>query len=118
MSYDKEQNRIKVAKYRTRKGLKEAGYSGEEIDTIIQDTDWAVTTPVDILSEYIEESQGPQAVSARAGDNDWDSENEEEYVPARSRLSWVLPVIIAILYVAVTALRSKDQETAQGSAQQ
>lgn len=53
MSYDTEKNRQKVAKYRTRKGLRDAGYEEEDISAIISSIDWDVTTPIEVLQEYV-----------------------------------------------------------------
>jgi len=49
---DPEKNRMKVTKFRTRKGLKEAGYGDDEIKSIFAGIAWADVTPVDVLSLY------------------------------------------------------------------
>jgi hypothetical protein len=61
MSYDTEKNRIKVSKYRARRGLREAGYSEDEIDAIIQDVDWSITTPIEVLASLFEDDESSES---------------------------------------------------------
>jgi uncharacterized protein HemX len=65
MAYSTEQNRIKVAKYRARVGLREAGYTEEEIREIVTSTNWADTTPQQVLAQYVEYDNEPGAGSSR-----------------------------------------------------
>ena len=63
MTYDTEQNRVKVAKYRTRKGLRDAGYGDDEIKQILAGVNWATATPLDIIAQY---SDSDAQTSSRA----------------------------------------------------
>lgn len=49
---ERERNRIKLAKYRTRKQLKEAGYGKEEIDSLFASVEWETVTPADLLTQW------------------------------------------------------------------
>lgn len=64
MSYDTEKNRIKVTKYRARKGLRDAGYDEDDVEEIMQSvTDWAQVTAQDLLNQYVDYSDSARAAT-------------------------------------------------------
>jgi hypothetical protein len=137
MSYDTDKNRVKVARYRTRKGLKEAGYDDGTIADILAGVNWDVTTPAMILEGYTESddaddserpapiARGRRSVSSRA---DTDEASEEATGAGASWLGWgILAAAIAgigyfvvreVIYALTTRPSARRSQIAPAQAEQ
>lgn len=90
MKYDTDRNRVKVAKYRTRKGLREAGYAASDIDEIINGINWAIMTPQEVLNKYVDYDSLPTQ-----------DEQSEQDAPASPWDVWVVVGALGLMGAAI-----------------
>lgn len=94
--YDTEKNRVKVAKFRIRRGLKDAGYSPEQIADIIDGIDWQTETPGTILARYIEDRPAPardrvtiaRAIAAQEEEDDEEEDAQGDQIELPAWVPW------------------------------